>query len=53
LLLNRITLMARIESAGLGDTVALLANLLWPATQLATANSQATATWRPDSLQWV
>ena len=43
----------RIESAGLGDTVALLDNLLWPPTKVAAANSQATATWRPESLRWV
>ena len=43
----------RIDAASLGDTVALLDDLLWPPTQVAAANSQATATWRPDSLRWV
>jgi hypothetical protein len=43
----------RIEAASLGDTVALLANLLWPPTQVAAADSQATATWQPEGLRWV
>ncbi|MEY4764924.1 MAG: hypothetical protein RI907_1597 [Pseudomonadota bacterium] len=43
----------RIEAASLGDTVALLDDLLWPPTQVAGASSQATATWRPESLRWV
>ena len=43
----------RIDAASLGDTVALLDDLLWPPTQVAATNSQATATWRPDSLRWV
>ena len=43
----------RIEAASLGDTVALLDDLLWPPTQVAAANSKAKATWRPDSLRWV
>ena len=43
----------RIEAAGLGDTVALLDKLSWPPTQVAAAGGQATATWRPESLQWV
>ena len=43
----------RIGAASLGDTVALLDDLLWPPTQVAVASSQATATWRPDSLRWV
>ncbi|MBC7664158.1 MAG: nucleotidyl transferase AbiEii/AbiGii toxin family protein [Caulobacter sp.] len=43
----------RIDAASLGDTVALLDDLLWPATQVAAGNSQATATWRPDFLRWV
>ena len=42
----------RIEAASLGDTVALLDNLLWPPTQVAAAGSQATATWRPEALRW-
>ena len=43
----------RIEAASLGDTVALLDDLLWPPTQGTTAASQATATWRPEALRWV
>jgi hypothetical protein len=43
----------RIEAASLGDTVALLDDLLWRPTQVAAAGSQATATWRPDELRWV
>lgn len=42
----------RISAASLGDTVTLLDHLLWPATEVAAANSQATATWRPDALRW-
>lgn len=42
-----------ITEACLGDTVALLDDLLWPPTQVAVANSPATATWRPDVLRWV
>lgn len=43
----------RIEAASLGDTVALLDDLLWPPTQVAASGSQATATWRPEALRWV
>ena len=43
----------RIEAASLGDTVALLDDLLWPPTEVAAAGSQAKATWRPDALRWV
>ena len=43
----------RIDAASLGDTVALLDDLLWPPTQVAATNSQATAIWRPASLRWV
>lgn len=43
----------RIEAAPLGDTVALLDDLLWPAMQVAAAGSIATATWRPEVLRWV
>ena len=43
----------RIDAASLGDTVALLDDLLWPPTQVAATNSQATAIWHPDSLRWV
>ena len=44
---------SRIEAASLGDTVALLDDLLWPLTEVAAAGSQATATWRPEALRWV
>ncbi len=43
----------RIEAASLGETVALLDELLWPPTALAAAGNQATATWRPDALRWI
>lgn len=43
----------RIEAASLGDTVALLDDLLWPPTQVANAGSLATATWRPEFLRWI
>lgn len=43
----------RLEAASLGDTVALLDDLLWPPTQVAVAGSPATATWRPEALRWV
>lgn len=43
----------RIEAASLGDTVALLDDLLWPPTQVAVAGSLATATCRPEALRWV
>jgi hypothetical protein len=43
----------RIEAASLGDTVALLDDLLWPPTEIAAANNQVTATWRPEALRWV
>lgn len=42
----------RIEAGSLGDTVALLGDLLWPPTQLATDRGPAIATWRPDALRW-
>jgi hypothetical protein len=43
----------RIEAASLGDTVALLDDLLWPPTEVAAAGSQATAAWHPECLRWV
>lgn len=43
----------RLTAGSLAETVALLDLLLWPPTQVAAAKSQATATWRPDSLRWV
>ena len=42
----------RIEAASLGDTVALLDDLLWPPTEVAATGSQATAAWRPEALRW-
>ena len=42
----------RIAADSLGDTIALLGDMLWPPTQVAAAKSEATATWRPDFLRW-
>jgi hypothetical protein len=42
----------RIDAGALGDTVALLDELLWPPTEVAAAKSQATATWQPEALRW-
>lgn len=44
---------SRIATGSLANAVALLDDLLWPPTQVAATNSQATATWRPDTLSWV
>ena len=43
----------RIASGTLADTVELLDRLLWPATLVAAARSDATATWLPSAGQWV
>jgi predicted nucleotidyltransferase component of viral defense system len=43
----------RITTGNLADTVALLDLLLWPPTQVAAANSVATATWQPGLGWWV
>ena len=43
----------RIAADSLGDTIALLDDMLWPPTQVAAAKSEATATWHLESLQWV
>lgn len=43
----------RLTAGSFAETIALLDLLLWPPTQVAAANSQATATWQPDSLRWV
>jgi hypothetical protein len=43
----------RIAASDLSDTVALLADLLWPPTQVAAASSPATAIWNPKTLRWV
>lgn len=42
----------RIEAASLGDTVALLDDLLWSPTKVAAAGSQSTATWCLETLRW-
>ncbi len=42
----------RITAGSLTDTVGLLNLLRWPPTEVATANSQTTATWRPASERW-
>jgi hypothetical protein len=41
----------RITAGSLADTVALLNLLLWPPTEVAAANCEAT-TWHPESAQW-
>lgn len=43
----------RLDAGSLGDTVALLHDLLWPPTQVAAAGSPATARWHPQALRWV
>lgn len=43
----------RIAATSLGDTVALIDDLLWPPTVVATSKSDATATWRWDARRWV
>ncbi|WP_342616729.1 nucleotidyl transferase AbiEii/AbiGii toxin family protein [Rhodoferax sp. GW822-FHT02A01] len=43
----------RLAAASLQDTVNLLQELLWPPTEVATANSQMQAIWSPSSLGWV
>jgi len=43
----------RITAASLAETVALLDLLLWPPTQVAAANSQATARWAPGAQRWL
>lgn len=42
----------RLEAASLEDTVALLHDLLWPPTRVASGKSQATAHWSPSYLCW-
>lgn len=42
----------RLKDDSLSDVVALLDDLLWPPTQVAGANTRATATWRPKVLRW-
>lgn len=43
----------RIAVSDLSGTVALLAALLWPPTQVADASSPATAVWSSRTLRWV
>ena len=43
----------RLVVPGLPVVVERLYALLWPATQVAQANSDANATWRPEVLAWV
>jgi hypothetical protein len=43
----------RITDGSLVTIVALLELLLWPATVVAATQSDATATWMPDTCQWV
>lgn len=43
----------RITASDLPQTVVLLANLLWPPTQVAASNSPATATWSPEDMRWI
>lgn len=43
----------RIAISDLGGTVALLADLLWPPTQVAAASSPATTVWSFRTLRWV
>ncbi len=43
----------RITAGGLADTVALLNLLLWPPTEVATAQGQVATAWHPELAQWV
>jgi hypothetical protein len=43
----------RIAISDLSGTVALLADLLWPPTQVAAASSPATTVWSSRTLRWV
>lgn len=43
----------RITAGGLADTVALLNLLLWPPTEVATAQGQVATAWYPELAQWV
>lgn len=42
----------RLDERALSEVVGLLYLVLWPATQVAAAGSQATARWVPDRLIW-
>lgn len=43
----------RITAGDLADTVALLNLLLWPPTEVATAQGQVATAWLPELAQWV
>ena len=43
----------QLAAAGLAEVVDRLYMLLWPATQVALANSGATARWSPEHLNWM
>lgn len=43
----------RLPALELPDAIGVLYTLLWPATQVAAAGTQATAMWAPDRLAWV
>jgi hypothetical protein len=42
----------RLPALDLRDAIEVLYALLWPATQVAAARTEATATWAPDRLAW-
>ena len=44
---------SRLPDSSLGETVALVASLLWPPTQVAVAGSPATALWDAPRLNWL
>ncbi|MEO8922636.1 MAG: nucleotidyl transferase AbiEii/AbiGii toxin family protein [Caldimonas sp.] len=43
---------SKLSDTDLGETVALIATLLWPATQVAAADTSATAIWDTGRLEW-
>lgn len=44
---------SRLADAELGETVALIASLLWPPTQVAVASSPATTVWDASRSKWL
>jgi len=46
-------LKSRIPDSSLGETVALIASLLWPPTQVAVAGAPVTALWDAPRLKWL
>ncbi len=44
---------AMVQAPSLPEVINRLYILLWPATQVAMANSGATATWSPEHLNWI